>query len=152
METWKLWLLHCCWVKSCTKAWFYPVGWWDFEFCFLVDLLSNCFTVVERGILVSNYNCDLSISLSVLSVFLLHILQLFLLVHTHLKLLWGAWVAQSVKRPTSAQVTSRSPWVWAPRRALGWWLRAWSLFPILCLPFSLPLPHSCSVSLCLKNK
>ena len=30
--------------------------------------------------------------------------------------------------------------------------RAWSLFPILCLPLSLPLPHSWSVSLCPKNK
>ena len=47
---------------------------------------------------------------------------------------------------------SRGPWVWAPRRALGWWLRAWSLFRILCLPLSLLLPCSCSVSLCLKNK
>ena len=47
---------------------------------------------------------------------------------------------------------SRSPWVWAPSRALGWRLRAWNLLPILCLPLSLPLPHSCSVSLCLKNK
>ena len=26
------------------------------------------------------------------------------------------------------------------------------LFPILCLPLSLPLPRSCSVSLCPKNK
>ena len=66
--------------------------------------------------------------------------------------LWGAWVAQSVKRPTSARSRSRSQWVRAPRRALGWWLRAWSLFLILCLPLSLPLPRSCSVSLCPKNK
>ena len=64
----------------------------------------------------------------------------------------GAWVAQSVKRPTSARSRSRGPWVRAPRWALGWWLRAWSLFPILCLPLSLPLPCSCSVSLCPKNK
>ena len=64
----------------------------------------------------------------------------------------GAWVAQSVKRPTLARSRSRGPWVQAPRRALGWWLRAWSLFPILCLPLSLPLPRSCSVSLCPKNK
>ena len=65
---------------------------------------------------------------------------------------WGAWVAQSVKRPTSARSRSRGPWVRAPRRALGWWLGAWSLFPILCLPLSLPLPCSCSVSFCPKNK
>ena len=53
---------------------------------------------------------------------------------------WGAWVAQSVKLPTSARSRSRGPWVRAPRQALGWWLGAWSLFPILCLPLSLPLP------------
>ena len=64
----------------------------------------------------------------------------------------GAWVAQSVKRPTSARSRSRGRWVRAPRQALDWWLRAWSLFPILCLPLSLPLPRSCSVSLCPKNK
>ena len=71
-----------------------------------------------------------------------------------LKKLWfrGAWVAQSVKRPTSARSRSRGPRVRAPRQALGWWLRAWSLFPILCLPLALPLPRSCSVSLCPKNK
>ena len=69
-----------------------------------------------------------------------------------LKCWWGAWVAQSVKRPTSARSRSRGPWVRSPRRALGWWLGAWSLFPILCLPLSLPLPRSCSVSLCPKNK
>ena len=32
----------------------------------------------------------------------------------------GAWVAQSVKRPTSARSRSRGPWVRAPRQALGW--------------------------------
>ena len=47
---------------------------------------------------------------------------------------------------------SRGMWVRAPRRALCWLLRAWSLFQILCLPLSLTLPSSCSVSLCLKNK
>ena len=47
---------------------------------------------------------------------------------------------------------SHSPWVRAPRRALCWQLRAWSPFQILCLPLSLTLPCSCSVSLCLKNK
>ena len=59
----------------------------------------------------------------------------------------GAWGAQSVGRPTSARSRSRSPWVRAPRQALGWWLRAWSLFPILCLPLSLPLHRSHSLSL-----
>ena len=47
---------------------------------------------------------------------------------------------------------SHGPWVWALRRPLCWQLRAWSLFQILCLPLSLTLPRSCSVSLCLKNK
>ena len=47
---------------------------------------------------------------------------------------------------------SHSPWGWAPRRALCWQLRAWSLLRMLCLPLSLSLPCSCSVSLCLKNK
>ena len=30
-------------------------------------------------------------------------------------------------------------------------LRAWSLLQILCLLLSLPLPHSCTVSLCLSK-
>ena len=73
--------------------------------------------------------------------------------HYQSRISWGAWVAQSVKRPTSARSRSRSLGVRAPRQALGWWLRAWSLFPILCLPLSLPPPpRSCSVSLCPKNK
>ena len=33
--------------------------------------------------------------------------------------LWGTWVAQSVKRPTSARSRSRGPGVRAPRQALG---------------------------------
>ena len=38
-----------------------------------------------------------------------------------IKKMWfrGAWVAQSVKRPTSARSRSRGPGVRAPRRALG---------------------------------
>ena len=51
---------------------------------------------------------------------------------------------------------SCSPWVQAPRQALCWQLRAWSLLQILCLPLSLPLPCLCvlslSLSLSLKNK
>ena len=43
-------------------------------------------------------------------------------------------------------------WVWAPHQALCWQLRTWSLFLILCLPLSLPLPCSRSFSLSLKNK
>ena len=50
---------------------------------------------------------------------------------------------------------SRSLWVQAPRRALCWQLRAWSLLRILCLPCSLPLPLlmlclSLSLSVCQK--
>ena len=64
------------------------------------------------------------------------------------QLSWGAWVAQSVKRLTSARSRSCGPWVRAPHQALGWWLGAWSLFPILCLPLSLcPSPvHALSLS------
>ena len=46
---------------------------------------------------------------------------------------------------------SHSSWVRAPCRALCWQLRARSLLQILCLPLSLPLPRSCSVSFS-KNK
>ena len=46
---------------------------------------------------------------------------------------------------------SHSSWVWAPCQAL-WQLRACNLLLILCLPLSLPLPHSCSVSRAVKNK
>ena len=47
---------------------------------------------------------------------------------------------------------SHGPWVRAPHRALCWQLRAWGLFRILCLPLSLTLPHSCSVSVSRINK
>ena len=54
----------------------------------------------------------------------------------------GAWVAQSVERPTSAQVMISQFVGSSP--ALGSVLSAWSLEPasILCLPLSLPLPCS----------
>ena len=41
---------------------------------------------------------------------------------------------------------SCSLWVRAPHRALCWQLRARRPLQILCLPLSLPLPHSCSVT------
>ena len=47
---------------------------------------------------------------------------------------------------------SHTPWVRALHRGLCWQLRAWSPLQILCLPISLPLPRSCSVSLCPTNK
>ena len=66
---------------------------------------------------------------------------------------WGTWVAQSVERPTSAQVmisrfVSSSP-------ASGSVLTAQSLEPAsdsVSPSLSLPLPHSRSVSLSFKNK
>ena len=42
-------------------------------------------------------------------------------------------------------------WVRAPCQALCWQLWAWSLLHILCLPLSLLLPLSHSVSLCLSK-
>ena len=61
---------------------------------------------------------------------------------------WLSWLGVRL------QLRSRSccPWVWAPHRALCWQLRAWSLHRILCLPHSLPFPHSCSVYLSLSQK
>ena len=59
----------------------------------------------------------------------------------------GAWVAQLIKRPTSAQVMI-SVREFEPRIGLcADSSEAWSLLWILCLPLSLPLPDSRSVSL-----
>ena len=44
---------------------------------------------------------------------------------------------------------SHGLWIRVPCQALCWQLRAWSLLRILCVPLSLPLPCSFSVSLCL---
>ena len=65
----------------------------------------------------------------------------------------GAWVAQSVGHPTSAQVTISRSMSSSP--ASGSVLTAQSLEPVSdsvspCL--SLTFPHSCSVSLCLKKE
>ena len=59
----------------------------------------------------------------------------------------GAWGAQSVKRPTSAQVMIS--WLVSSSPASGSVLTAQSLEPASgsVSPPSLPLPHSCSVSL-----
>ena len=47
----------------------------------------------------------------------------------------------------------RGLWVQAPRQALCWPLRTWSLFQILCLPLSLTLPvHALSLSVSKINK
>ena len=64
---------------------------------------------------------------------------------------WGAWVAQSLKCLTSAQVMISQSVSWSI--ASGSVLTAQSLEPASDSVFpSLPLPCSCSVSLCLKNK
>ena len=73
-------------------------------------------------------------------------------------IVWGTWVAQSVKPPTSAQVVISSSVSSSPTS--GSVLTAQRLEPasdlclslILCLPLSLPLSCSCSVSLSVKNK
>ena len=51
------------------------------------------------------------------------------------------------------QLSSWSRGLWVPvlHRVLCWQFRAWSLLRILCLPLSLPLSCSCSVSLCLSK-
>ena len=71
---------------------------------------------------------------------------------THRNVSRGAWVAQSVKRPTSAQVTIS--WSVSSSPAWGSGLMAQRLEPASdSVSPSLPAPpHSCSVSLCLKNK
>ena len=65
--------------------------------------------------------------------------------------LWGAWVAQSVKFPTSAQVMISILEFKALSPALCRKLRAWSLLQILCLPLSL-LPPLLTLSLSKVNK
>ena len=70
-----------------------------------------------------------------------------------MEIIRGSWVAPSVKRLTSAPVMI-SRFV-SSRPASGSVLTAQSLEPVsdsLSPSLSLTLPHSCSVSLCLKNK
>ena len=63
----------------------------------------------------------------------------------------GAWVAQSVERPTSAQVTILQSVSLSP--VSGSVLTAQSLEPASdSVSLSLTLPHSCSVSLSKINK
>ena len=56
-------------------------------------------------------------------------------------------LGSSVKHLTSAQVMISRFMSLSLHWALCWQLRAWSLLQILCLPLSLPLSHSHSVSL-----
>ena len=62
---------------------------------------------------------------------------------------WGAWVAQSVERPTSALVMLSPFLIWS--LALSSVLTAWSLDPVSdsvspSLSLAVHLPHLCSVS------
>ena len=56
---------------------------------------------------------------------------------------WLSWLSVWLR----LRSRSHGLWVQALHRALCWRLRAWSLLRILCLPLSLPLPCSRSVSL-----
>ena len=58
----------------------------------------------------------------------------------------GAWVAQSVKRPTSAQVMISRFVGSSPVSGSVLTAQSLELLRILCLPLSLPLPHSHSLS------
>ena len=60
---------------------------------------------------------------------------------------WLSWLSVQLQ----LRSWSRSSWVRALLWALCWQLGGWSLLRILCLPLSLPLPHLCSVSLCLSK-
>ena len=66
-------------------------------------------------------------------------------------ILGGTWVAQSVEHLTLARVMI--PWLMGSNPASGSVLTSQSLEPvwILCFPCSLPLPHPCSVSMCLSK-
>ena len=59
----------------------------------------------------------------------------------------GVWVAQSVKRLTLGFGSSHDCTVREFEPHVGLHAVAWSLLPILCLPLSLLLPHSYSLSL-----
>ena len=64
----------------------------------------------------------------------------------------GAWVAHLVKRRTSAQVTISRFVGSSPASGSVLTAQSLELLRILCLPLSLFLPHSCSVSLTKINK
>ena len=61
------------------------------------------------------------------------------------------WLSR-LSDPLRLRSRSHGQWVRAPRRALCWRLRAWSLLQILCLPLSLTLPCLLSVSPSLSQK
>ena len=62
----------------------------------------------------------------------------------------GTWVAQLVERPTSAQVMISRFVGSSPASGSVLMAQSWSLLLILCLPLSLHLLSSCSLSLCQK--
>ena len=64
----------------------------------------------------------------------------------------GAWVAQLVKCLTSARVMISQFVSLSPTSGSVLTAQSWKLLQILCLPLSLHLPHSCSVSLSKINK
>ena len=78
--------------------------------------------------------------------FATHAVSVSLKIHLKKIIRWGAWVAQSVKRPTLAQVMILQ--FMGLRPASGSVLTAWSLLWTLCFPRSLflTLPHSCPLS------
>ena len=78
---------------------------------------------------------------------------LFVKLYKIIRRLWGTWVAQLIRRPTSAQVMIS--WFVSSSPTLGFMLTAQSLEPAsdsVCVSLSLPLPYSRPVSLSLKNK
>ena len=64
----------------------------------------------------------------------------------------GAWVAQSVQRPTSAQVMISQFMSSSPPLGSVLTARSLELLRILCLPLSLPLPYLSSLSLSKINR
>ena len=67
-----------------------------------------------------------------------------------IKNLTGAWVAQSVKQPTLAQVMISRSMSSSPASGSVLTAQGLGLLRILCLPLSLPLP--CSLALSLKSE
>ena len=65
---------------------------------------------------------------------------------------WGAWLAQSVEHPTSAQVMISQFVGSSPASGSVLTLKAWSLLQILSLSLSAPPPLTLCLSLSLKNK
>ena len=65
---------------------------------------------------------------------------------------WGAWVAQSVERPDFGSGHDLAVREFEPRVGLCADSSEPGAYFRFCVSLSLTLPHSCSVSFCLKNK